>query len=68
MHVLRAYSGYMEYVGVNVSTRLPGPPKAVRRWLMISFDPLAAQMFSAVRPWPRYAARSERSANASRSG
>ena len=66
--VLRAYSGYIEYVGANDSAVRPGPPNAWSTCCMISFDPLAAQIRSAVRPCPRYAARPVRSSRASRSG
>ena len=51
--VLRAYSGYIEYVGVKVRTLCPGPPKAWSRCVMTSLEPLAAQMFSTPRPKPR---------------
>ena len=44
--VSRAYSGYMEYVGVNVSADRPGPPKARNRWCITSFDPFAAHTWS----------------------
>ena len=51
--VLRAYSGYIEYVGANDSTVRPGPPKACSTCSITSLLPLAAHTWSAVRPWPR---------------
>ena len=44
VRVSRAYSGYMEYVGVKVRQVRPGPPKAWRTWSMTSLEPLAAQI------------------------
>jgi hypothetical protein len=48
-----AMIGCIEYVGGKPSTRRPGPPKACSTCWMISFDPLAAQIWLAVSPWPR---------------
>jgi hypothetical protein len=48
--VSRAYSGYIEYVGVNESTRRPGPAKANSTCNITSLLPLAAQICSAVNP------------------
>src|SRR5699024_4884927 len=42
--VSRAYSGYIEYVGVNDRAVRPGPAKACNSWVMTSLEPLAAQM------------------------
>ncbi len=66
--VSRAYSGYIEYVGANDSTERSGPPNAISTCSITSLLPLAAHTWSAVSPCPRYAARSARSAMASRSG
>ena len=51
--VSRAYSGYIEYVGANDSTVRPGPAKACSTCSITSLLPLAAQICSAVSPWPR---------------
>ncbi len=48
--VLRAYSGYIEYVGVNDSTERPGPPNALSTCTMTSFEPFAAHTISGVTP------------------
>ena len=48
--VSRAYSGYIEYVGVNDNADRPGPANAWNSWVIISLDPLAAHMWSALRP------------------
>lgn len=45
--VSRAYSGYIEYVGAKETAVRPGPPKACSTWSMISFEPFAAQSWSA---------------------
>src|SRR4029450_4678115 len=42
--VSRAYSGYIEYVGANESTRRPGPAKAISTCNITSLLPLAAQI------------------------
>ena len=51
--VLRAYSGYMEYVGAKDSTDRSGPANACSTCSITSLLPFAAQIWSAVRPWPR---------------
>ena len=58
----------IEYDGVKPSAVRPGPPNACSSCWMTSLDPLAAQTCAGASPWPRYAARSARSASASRSG
>ena len=52
MRVLRAYSGYIEYVGAKLSASRPGPPKACSSCCITSLDPLAAQTMSGVMPLP----------------
>ena len=51
--VLRAYSGYIEYVGAKDSTVRPGPANACSTCSITSLLPLAAQICSAASPWPR---------------
>ena len=52
VRVLRAYSGYMEYVGAKLSASRPGPPKACSSCCITSLDPLAAHTISGVMPLP----------------
>jgi hypothetical protein len=64
--------GCMEYDGSNPSAVRPGPANACRICCSTSLDPLAAHRFAVSSGTPvdslRYAARSVRSATASRSG
>ena len=53
---------------LEAQRRAPRPPKRLEQLLMTSLEPLAAQTRSAVRPWPRYAARSGAARSTSRSG
>ena len=68
MLVASAIRGCIEYDGSNPSALRPGPPKACSTCWMISLEPLAAQTWAAVSPWPRYRARASRNSTASRSG
>ncbi len=53
VEVLRAYSGYIEYVGEKPSARRPGPPKACSSCSITSLEPLAAQTCSTATSKPR---------------